>query len=155
MQQEYNIAIIDTSCLILLKKIGELDLLKAVFEENYTTDEVLMEFGNPLPQWILIKSPKNRNYQKILELEIDIGEASAISLSLEIPNSIIILDDLKARKIAKRLKHTYTGTFGVILKAKKLGIINSVKPILKKIQSTNFRFSSSIFEAVLRNANEY
>ncbi len=155
MQQEYSIVIIDTSCLILLSKIDELDLLKEVFKEIYTTNDVLLEFGNPLPSWILVKSPTNKNYQNLLELEIDKGEASAISLNLEIAKSIIILDDLKARKIAKRLNHAYSGTFGVIIKAKKLGIIKSVKPILEKIRSTNFRFSESIFDIVLHEANEY
>ena len=80
MQQEYSIVIIDTSCLILLSKIDELDLLKEVFKEIYTTNDVLLEFGNPLPSWILVKSPTNKNYQNLLELEIDKGEASAISL---------------------------------------------------------------------------
>ncbi len=154
MQQEYNIVITDTSCLILLSKINELSLLQKIFKKVYTTNDILSEFGNPLPSWILVKSPINKNFQNVLELKIDKGEASAISLSLEIDNSIIILDDLKARKLANSLNIVYSGTFGTILKAKKLGIIKSVKPILRKIRKTNFRFSEIVYEVILREAGE-
>lgn len=154
MQQEYNIAIADTSCLILLSKINELSLLQKIFNKVYTTNDILSEFGNPLPSWIVIKSPKNINFQNVLELKIDKGEASAISLSLEIANSIIILDDLKARKLANSLSIVYTGTFGIIIKSKKLGFIKSIKPILHKIRKTNFRFSETVYEVILREAGE-
>ena len=83
------------------------------------------------------------------------GEASAISLYFEIKNSIIVLDDLKARKFAEKLNIDYTGTFGIVLRAKKLGIIKSVKPILAKIRNTNFRFSENVIETVLKEAGEF
>lgn len=61
---------------------------------------------------------KDKPKQLLLELQIDKGESSAIALALEIPESTLILDDFKARKIADKLGLTYTGTLGVILKAK-------------------------------------
>lgn len=51
-------------------------------------------------------------------MDLDSGEASAIALSLEIENSLLLIDDLKARKIANRLHLNYSGTFGLILRAK-------------------------------------
>ncbi len=44
----------DTSCLILLEKIGELSLLHTVFGEIITTQLVADEFGEALPHWITI-----------------------------------------------------------------------------------------------------
>ena len=61
---------------------------------------------------------------------------------------------LKGRKIAEKLGLRYSGTFGLILKAKQLGVISSVKPILNKIRSTNFRFNEQLFETVLEQAGE-
>jgi len=79
-----------------------------------------------------------------LEIQIDKGESSAIALALETPDSTVILDDYKARKIAERLGIPFTGTIGVIIKAKLRGIIPSIKPLLEKIKQTDFRLSSEI-----------
>ncbi len=73
------------------------------------------------------------------------GEASAIALSLDMDNPILILDDLKGRKIADCLNLRYSGTCGLILKAKQIGQIKIVRPILDRIKSTNFRFSEKLF----------
>ena len=69
-------------------------------------------------------------------------------------NSTIILDDFKARKIAKQLGIVFTGTIGVIVKAKLRGIIPSIKPFLEKIKQTNFRLSDEIQFLALKEANE-
>jgi predicted nucleic acid-binding protein len=87
-------------------------------------------------------------------MDLDKGEASAIALSLELDNSIVIIDDLKGRNVAERLNLRYSGTFGLILKAKQIGIIQSVKPILTKIRETNFRFSEKLFKVILEQAGE-
>ncbi len=57
--------------------------------------------------------------QRLLELQIDKGESSSIALALETPHSILILDDFKARKVAMLLELQFTGTIGVIVKAKR------------------------------------
>jgi predicted nucleic acid-binding protein len=43
-----------------------------------------LEYGQPLPEWVLISKPESTQYQKILELDLDKGEASAIALPMEI-----------------------------------------------------------------------
>ena len=154
MPQKFNIVIADTSCFILLHKIDELQILKAVFKNIYTTSIIKKELGKPLPAWIKITDPKDQHYQNILELDIDKGEASAIALSLEMKNSLLILDDLKARKLAEKLHLDYTGTLGVIIKAKKSGLIKSVVPIITKIRKTNFRFSELVIRELLNAVGE-
>lgn len=149
-----KIVITDTSCLILFQKINEFKILKSVYQEIYTTPEVVEEYGLDLPDWIIIKSVKDKKYQQILAFQVDLGEASALALALEINSDLILLDDLKARKLAKKLGFTITGTLGVISKAKKSGIIKEVKPLLEKIQKTNFRISKNIIREVLRINNE-
>jgi predicted nucleic acid-binding protein len=154
MQLNSEIIISDTSCLILLSKIDELNLLNKISDRVFITNTIQNEYGKDLPLWINIKEPNDSHYQKILEMDLDKGEASAIALSLEMDNSIIIIDDLKGRNVAERLNLKYSGTFGLILKAKQIGIIQSVKPILTKVKETNFRFSEKLFKLILEQAGE-
>ena len=139
-----DVIIADISCLILLDNIGELKLLKQLYQRITITPEIAEEFEKNLPDWIRIASPSNKTYQQILEVSIDRGEASAIALALENKNCILIIDDLKGRKFAEQVGLTITGTLGIITKAKQLGKINSVKPYLDKIQNTNFRISNEL-----------
>ena len=50
----------DTSCLILLDKIGELDILNKLFGTIITTSEVAEEFGQTLPAWIELGNPQTK-----------------------------------------------------------------------------------------------
>jgi len=74
---------------------------------------------------------------------------------METQNSTLILDDFKARKIAKNLGLTFTGTIGIIIKAKLNGIIPSIRPFIEKIKETNFRISAEIELQALKEAKEF
>jgi len=156
MPPRYKAVFIDTSCFILLSKIKRLQLLKTVFDgvEMITSEIVLNEFGKPLPTWININHKPDKNYQNLLELKIDSGEASILALALEHGNSLLVLDDLKARQLAQRLNLHFTGTLGILLKAKQIKAIPSVQAELDKIQQTNFRFSKQIYTQILNQAGE-
>ncbi len=149
-----KIIISDTSCLIILTKIGELDLLRQLYNTVTITQDILLEYGEDLPDWILVQQPKDHYRQQLLEMQVDIGEASAIALALETADNIVILDDWKARKVAERLGLSVTGTLGVIIKARNTGIIPSIKPYLDKIRETNFRISEELEQIALKEANE-
>jgi predicted nucleic acid-binding protein len=144
----------DTSCLIILTNINEIDLLRRVYEQIVTTKEVAEEYGQMLPEWIEIKSSTDQFRQRILALQIDRGEASAIALAIETPHSVVIIDDYKARKVAERLGIEIIGTIGIIIKAKRQGIIESIKPFLKKIKQTDFRISEEIEKRALQESGE-
>ena len=144
----------DTSCFIILTNIGELELLHKVYGQIVTTLDIANEYGETLPEWVEIVSVKDKYRQQLLEMQIDKGESSAIALALETPDSTIILDDYKARKIADQLGLVFTGTIGVIIKAKLNGIILSIKPLLEKIKQTDFRLSAEIELQALKEAKE-
>jgi predicted nucleic acid-binding protein len=154
MPPEYDIVIADTSCFILLDKIDELGILQKVFGTVSTTEDIAAEFRKNLPDWVHVKSVTNKKYQALLQLEVDSGEASAIALAIELDRALLILDDNKARKLATKLNLIYTGTLGIILKAKQAGIIPQIRPILEKVQRTNFRFSEKNYREILSLANE-
>lgn len=149
-----KIIISDTSCFIILSRIGEFNILFEVYGNIVTTKEIALEFGEKLPEWVEVKDVKDKYSQKLLEMQIDKGESSAIALALETAECTLILDDYKARRIAEQLSLSYTGTIGVIIKAKQMGIISSIKPILYKIKRTDFRLSSDIEYQALQAANE-
>ena len=71
-------------------------------------------------------------------MQIDKGEASAIALAIELSDSVVILDDYKARKFAESLGIQIIGTIGIIIKSKRQGVIESIKPFLQKIRQTDF-----------------
>lgn len=111
-----QIVIADTSCFIILSKIGELTLLRDVYGEVLTTVENVIEFGEVLPDWVIVKAVTDKGRQGALEKQIDRGEASAIALALEFPGATIVLDDYKARRLAKSLGISLTGTVGIIIR---------------------------------------
>lgn len=150
-----NITVIaDTSCLIALSKIEAFELLKELYKEVYITEEIALEFGENLPEWIRIENVKNKKYQQLLDLYLDLGEASAIALALEKVDVLLILDDLKGRKEAEKLGFKITGTLGILFKAKKVGIIPELKSHIEKLKVVGFRLSPKIEEEILRKSYE-
>lgn len=149
-----RIIVSDTSSLILLHKINRLELLHSLFGKIIITKLVAKEFGETLPDYIEIKSPKNSNYQKILERVLDKGEASVIALALENSDSLLIIDELKGRREAKALGINITGILGILIASKKKGIIDSVSEILNEIKETNFRISEQLIKEVKSKCGE-
>ena len=146
--------IADASCLIVLTKIGRLDLLHRLYGTVTTTPVVAAEYGLPLPEWMKLEVAADAARQQHLTLLVDAGEASAIALALEIPGCTLILDDYKARRLAEQLAVQLTGTFGVLLRAKRRGLVPAVRPLLERIRQTNFRFSAALEMEVLKQAEE-
>ena len=144
----------DTSCLIILTNIGEFDLLCNTYGQIITTKEVAQEYGEVLPDWVVIKEALDKDFQHTLEKKIDKGEASAIALAIETDDCTIILDDYKARQVAEQLGLDITGTIGVIIKAKLNGVIPSIIPYLEKISHTDFRITDDLKEQAMKEAGE-
>jgi len=148
-----SVIVSDTSCIILFFKIGELELLKKLFGEIHITETVSKEFDQPLPDWIKVVTPKT-DLHKGLSGYLDTGEATSIALASEHDYSLLVIDEIKGRKAAKELGISVTGSLGVLVAAKNKGHIKAVKPILDRIQRTNFRISKELIERVLEKVNE-
>ena len=144
----------DASCFILFEKIDSLELLEAVYGRVLTTPIVAAEVRFALPAWVEIVSPVDRVTERTLAEKVDPGEASAIALALEKGDASLILDDLKARKLAKRLGLDVTGSVGVILRAKSLGLIPAIRPLILLIRTTSFRLSPDVEKQAFLLAGE-
>ena len=99
---------------------------------------------------MLEKLVNDKKYLELMKNFVDLGEASTIALAVEVDNNITILDDLKGRKIAKKLNIKMTGTLGVIINAKKKNIISSTKEVLNKLKEAGFRISKEIENEILK-----
>lgn len=138
-------AVSNSSCLIALKKIGYLDLLSKSFETVTIPPAVQSEFGQKI-DWLTVKSVQNIGVVNSLKTQIGDGEAEAIALAMEATDVFIMLDDKKARRIAKQLELTVIGTIGLLLRAKQKEILTEVKPALDALQDVDFRVSESLYE---------
>ena len=149
-----GIIVSDTSCLILLDKLGRIGLLKSLYGKITVTKIVADEFGKVLPEFVEIENPKNKNYQKILQSFLYPGEASAMALALEKEECLLIIDEFKGRREARQLGLNYTGTLGILIVAKEKGLINSVTEIIKEIGKTDFRIGEKLINEVKRKSGE-
>ncbi len=146
--------IADTSCLILLERIQSLYILKLLFGEIVITPEIASEYGLPLADWISVQQASTDDQKNILRASLDLGEASAIALALELDDCLLILDDLKGKKMAEHLGFTSTGSLGILVRAKTNGIIPAVKPLLERIKASDFRMTEKLEFIILRPAGE-
>ncbi len=143
----------NTSCMIILDNIGMIDILKDLYGTIVITKEVSEEFGKAIPSWIEVTEVNDYKYLKLLSHFLDLGEASTITLALEAYESLTIIDDLKARKIAQKLNIKITGTIGVIIKARKENVISSTKDVLIKLRKEGFRISKELERELLKHDN--
>jgi predicted nucleic acid-binding protein len=144
---------VDTSALIILNKINALGLLNKIYGNVFITNFINAELNEFLPSWIIIEPANNFEQSFLKNFNLGPGESSIIMNALEY-NGFLIIDDLKARKIATTLSLRFTGSIGILIIAKDLGLIQSVKYYLEKIQETNFRLSDALINKVLEITNE-
>lgn len=87
--------------------------------------------------------------------ELDIGEAEAIALAVEIQAGQVLIDERRGRLIAKRLNLRYTGILGILVEAKSQGLIAEVEPLLNAlINEAGFWIAEPLLSSVLQLVNE-
>jgi predicted nucleic acid-binding protein len=83
------------------------------------------------------------------------GECSVLMLALESTDPVLlILDDLLARRLAAWKRLRVTGTAGILLRAKRQGILPSLRPCLDKLVETGFYLKQDLIDCILELANE-
>ena len=75
-------------------------------------------------------------------------------LALESREAIVVLDDALARRVAETFGLRLTGTLGLLLDAKRAGLIPAVGPLLHQLQALRFRVAPHTRAAVLKLAGE-
>jgi hypothetical protein len=86
---------------------------------------------------------------------IDLGEAEAIILALELKADLILMDERRGRELAINYGLNVTGLLGVLLQAKRSNLISTIKPLVDQlIETADLRVSSQLYAAVLHTADE-
>lgn len=153
----------NTTPLISLLKLSKLELLKELYKEISIPFAVFQEieagrnkaFYQDLSTitWTKIREIKDKKALKYF-LELDTGEAEAIVLANEIGADLIILDEKLGRFHAKHADLQVTGTIGILLKAKSMGLISAIKPLLQELIDKDVWISGTLMNEILQKANE-
>ena len=104
-------------------------------------------------EWIKIEQIQDRKSIAYF-LDLDKGEAEAIVLATESEADLILLDESPGRIHAKHAVLKVTGTIGILVKAKKQGLISELKPLILELKDKGVWFSESLIERILELANE-
>ena len=105
--------------------------------------------------WIEVRELKDKKLFQHLLRSLDIGEAEAIALAVELNADLLLIDERKGRQVAGDLNIEKTGILGVLIRAKEKELILSVKPEMDKLlNETNFRIHSDLYQGILDMVNE-
>ncbi len=154
----------NTSPLQYLHQLGLLDLLPRLVGRVTVPRAVADELeagralGHDLPEvnslaWVVVREPAT---QHVTWPELGRGETDALNLALELPagEAVVILDDARAREAAGRLGLKFTGTLGVLLDAKRAGLIPALEPYLDRLDALGFRLARQTRSVVLKLSGE-
>jgi hypothetical protein len=152
------IVVSDTSPITSLVDVGQVELLRALFGTVIVPREVSRELERGhvgVPTWVEVREVNDRSMVSRLEAEVDLGEAEALVLALELKADRLLIDEQQGRAIAERLGLRYIGVLGVLLEAKRRGHLSAVRPLLDELVATaGFWISEKLRREVLDAAGE-
>ncbi len=152
-------AVSNTSLLIALKHAELLEKLNLLFQRIIVPPSVMRELSVKEKEYfqslsfLSVDEPRDRRLVLVLKTIVDEGEAEAITLALE-KNSLLIIDDLKGRKAARRLGLEIIGTLGVLKAMKLKGIVREVKPFIERLREKGFYISDDLVNKLLSDIGE-
>jgi len=146
----------NSSPLIALEQIRQLEMLHSLFGEILVPDQVAAETAatvQPRP-WIRQQSLSLPLLSAVQRLTLGPGEREAICLAVEVKASAILLDDDPARKLALQLGLPVVGTAGVLVLAKERQLITAVRPCLDALIQNRFFLAPAVYELILKRVGE-
>ena len=157
----------NTTPIISFLKINRMDILEKMFNiitipqavyEEITVKRQLDDEINIFNScnFIKVRSVNNEFAVNLLRKQsgLGLGESEAITLAEDLKEAILLIDELKGRKVAEQNGINIIGTIGIIVKAKKLGYINQAKPLLDELITKNIRISKELYNNILNLINE-
>jgi predicted nucleic acid-binding protein len=160
-----SLIVADAGPLIALGKIGELALLKSLFQEIHLPTRVLHEATDNIAlggaiavrdfaqAHVRVHEDRNDEFVQLVRIEIDEGEAQAIALAKSLGCGVL-MDDHLGREAAKRASIPVIGLAGVLLLGKREGMIDSVQSRLLALSAANYHLSQTLIAEIIRLAEE-
>ena len=155
----------NTGPIIALSAIDHLGILKKIFDQVVLPEPVhneIMQGGKDLPglgcykkaTWIKVVSLSTA-IEPLLGTLLDKGEASVIHLAREIGADFVLIDERKARKIARKIYGSrVVGSVRILVEAKHRGLISSVRGALEEMRNSGYWIHDDIVKTALEQAEE-
>lgn len=156
----------DTSILLNLGRVGQLELLRLLFGDVVIPPEVAAEFlrlasisprfqGLSLPPWLRQQAATTVPAIVRAATGLDSGETAALALAVEIHADAVLLDERRGHEMAVRLGLRTVGVLGILLQAKASGSIPKLSPILDQLErDAGFWIAPALRARVLELARE-
>jgi uncharacterized protein len=160
------IVVCDSSPIIGLSAVARLPLLQQLYGRILIPKSVARDIarGSPEPpgrtdlessDWITIQEVGDSVLLRVLDGELDRGEAEALALAFELRAELLLVDERRARKVAARLGLNVVGVLGVLVEAKEKGLLSEVRPVFDDLMTrAGFRIKTGLYSAVLRAVGE-
>jgi len=152
--------VINASPLIFLYKIDRLDVLNKIFDTVYIPQAVLREIesGNIVESKEILsnithKSLTVTNLTAVHGMlgRLHIGEVEVIVSAIENGITNVVLDDMYARNKAKQLKLKVTGTLGILVRAREIGLIENIGKDIEGLINAGMYLSDKLIERIIYN----
>jgi len=156
--------VVDASPLIALGLVGRIDLLESMFDAMVVPLGVAEEInagGNNDPARLWLSGPGSRYVAQSIGVhpavagwDLGKGESEVLSWGYSLKDHTVILDDSAARKCAKSLGIQCRGTLGLLIMAKRQGLLDAVSPILNAMETSGIWMHSALIDAVKKSVGE-
>lgn len=157
----------DAGPLIGLARVGLLDLLRQLYAKVVIPTQVLEELqtskerpgsrallGAVEEGWLEATSLARSEGLELLSLALGLGEAAAILLAGERPCRFLLLDERRGRRVAANRGLRVVGTGGILVAAKKQGLLARVSDVLDQLAKGGYRLSPELRKQILLLAEE-
>lgn len=161
---EGSVVVADSGPLIALSRIGQLELLPQLFGRVQIPSAVWREVTQGAAEgrsgaaevraarWVDVVSADEAMVGSYA-LIVDEGEAAAIVVA-KASDALLIIDDDRGRRLALRVGLRIKGTLGILVLAKRRGLLSQVRPLIDALPRCGVYVSQSLIDAVLRDVNE-
>ncbi len=155
------IVVSDTTPVISLMKVGQMELLQQLFGVVYIPEAVYREltdneaFSEEVRmvqecEFLYVKKVDNGKSVTILQnfTGLDAGESEAIILADEMHSDVLLMDEHRGRQVAKKLGITITGTIGILMQAFDEGMLtrDDVERCIERLKESGIRISEKLYQ---------
>ena len=157
--------VVNSSPLIALSGLHRLDVLQGLYGEIYIPAAVYEEISakqesvckqsvDASKSWIHVCPIANQLAKRFFKSKLHDGEVEAMILAQERKAELLIMDDALAKKHAEYLGIHVTGTLGVLIKARRIGLVDALRPLIWQMQKNHIYISDALVEKCLQAAGE-
>ena len=155
----------DAGPLIALASVAQLELLPALYRRIIIPEPVIAEIVQSgagragavevgSAGWMEVV-PATGAADPLLAAELGAGESAVVSTAVRLRAPLVLIDERRARRIASRVYGlTVRGTAGILVEAKRRGLLPTIRPFLEDMTRRGYFLSSRLIETACHEAGE-